>query len=187
MPRLSAAIAFLALAATGSATATPPSFRISQLFSNVDGSLQFVELTETAGQDGQSHFAGLTLTSTHGAVVKQYVFPHDLPTDQTANLSIVVALSDYGALPVNGVTSYFCCYRPDFLLSMPRFLATDGGTIDFAGVDQVTYDHLPVSGVSSIDREGNIRAATVPRTAGCPPGFQCTYAIAQAYTLAVEY
>lgn len=45
--------------------AAPPSFQITQLYSNLDGSIQFVRLTETAGLNGQQHFAGLTLTSTH--------------------------------------------------------------------------------------------------------------------------
>jgi hypothetical protein len=192
----------LSIAFAACAGGAPPTFQITQLFSNVDGSTQFVELTETAGLDGQSHFAGLELTSTHGGVVKRYTFPHDLPTDQTAHRSIIVALSDatipgpnYGGyycctLPVLNASGYYCCYAPDFLLAVPRFLATDGGTVDFAGVDHVTYDHLPVSGVTSLDRNGNLRAATVPSSAQCLPGVGCgggRYAIAQGYTHAVEY
>jgi len=192
----------IAVAAHARAADPPPSFRITQLFSNIDGSVQFVELTETAGQNGQSHFSGLELTSTHGRVVKRYVFDHDLATDQTAHLSIIVALSqstvpgpnvagsECCTLPVVNAGGYYCCYAPDFELTVPRFLATDGGTVDFAGVDQVSYDQLPVSGVTSLDRDGNLRAATVPARPGCLPGVGCStgrYAIAQGYTLAVEY
>ena len=166
-------------------------FQITQLFSNIDGSLQFVELTETAGMNGQHRFAGLTLTSTHNGVVKQYTFPHDLPTDQTAHLSIVVAASDYLKLPVGNINSnYNCCYSPDFATLPIRFLATDGGTVDFAGIDRVTYAGLPVGGRSAIGRGGNIQAATVPRPGGCEPGVPCVvprYQIAHTYTLAVEY
>ena len=174
--------------APASATEPPPSFRITQLFSNVDGSLQFVELTETAGQNGQSHFRGWSLTSTHGDVVKRYFFPDNLPTEETAHLSIVVAVSESGALPVTYSSRYSCCVRPDYLLNVTRFLATDGGTVDFAGADQVTYDSLPTSGLTSIDHDGNPRTATVPWAAGCISGSSCArYTIAQSYTLAVEY
>jgi hypothetical protein len=56
-----AMLAFLLTALVAGAQAAPPTFRISQVFSSPDGTSQFVELTEWAGQDGQNRFAGLTL------------------------------------------------------------------------------------------------------------------------------
>lgn len=171
--------------------AAPPTFQITQVYSNLDGSIQFVRLTETAGLNGQQHFAGLTLTSTHDGVVKQYTFPHDLATDQTANLSIVVAASYYGRLPVGAYAGNFnCCYPPAFD-SMPiRFLATDGGTIDFAGIDQLSYASLPTDGYNALFRDGTVSQATVPRNGLCLMGVGCSsseYTIAQTYNFAVEY
>ena len=93
--------------------ADPPSFRISQIYSNLDGSTQFIRLTETQGLNGQHHFAGMTLTSIHNGVTKQFVFPSDLPTDQTAHLSLVVVATWWafvganGAVFANSLTSSF--------------------------------------------------------------------------------
>ena len=42
---------------------------------------------------------------------------------------------------------------PDYVIPN-NFLATDGGTVNYAGVDQVTYASLPTDGVTAIDRNG---------------------------------
>ncbi len=122
-------------------SAAPPTFLITQVFSNIDGSLQFIALTESAGLDGQHHFAGLTLTSTHNGVTRRYTFPADLPTEHTSYLSVLVGASDYGKLPVvvggtsyNDGSPYNCCYQPTFNALPQRFIATDGAVLDFAGV-----------------------------------------------------
>ena len=39
-----------------------PTFRIAEVHSNLDGSVQFIRLSETDGLNGQHHFAGLALT-----------------------------------------------------------------------------------------------------------------------------
>ena len=97
------------------AQAPLPSFQIKQVFSNIDGSLQFVELTETAGQNGQSHFAGLVLTSTHGNVIKTYVFPHDFHGPDGAPFNH----RGGSELPVVNASSGSCCHRPTFLIDQP--------------------------------------------------------------------
>jgi hypothetical protein len=63
------------------------------------------------------------------------------------------------------------------------FLAIDGGTVNYAGVDQVTYAALPSDGVHAIDRNGTIiqnlatnfagksASASVPM-AQSPPNYQ---------------
>src|SRR5262245_62077639 len=85
-----------AVLASFASIAAPPTFQIAQIYSNLDGTTQFIRLTETQGLNGQHRFAGLTLTSTHEGIIKQFVFPSDLPTDQTADLSIIVASSAHG-------------------------------------------------------------------------------------------
>src|SRR5688500_18519461 len=47
-----AAALLLLCNASVAALAEVPTFRISQVFSNLDGSVQFIELTEYAGRDG---------------------------------------------------------------------------------------------------------------------------------------
>jgi len=176
--------------------AAAPSFRISQVFSDINGSLQFIRLTETEGLNGQHRFAGLTLTSTHSGVTKTYTFANDLATEATAHMSIVVAASSYRALPVvvggtsyNDGSGYNCCYRPHFATLPARFIATDGATLDFAGVDRFTYSSLPTDGLNALYRDGSIRRATVPGNSGCYMGVGCgsEFEISLSYEFAVEY
>ena len=105
-------VSALTVIASATASAEPPTFRISQVYSNLDGSIQFVELTEMAGLNGQHAFAGLSLTVTSNGIEKQFVFPHDLPTNQTAHLSIVVAAFDGSRMPLTDISylGYNCCY-----------------------------------------------------------------------------
>ena len=36
---------------------------------------------------------------------------------------------------------------------MPGFVATDGGSINFAGVDEIRYAALPTDGTNGLDQE----------------------------------
>jgi hypothetical protein len=184
-------VAYSLMASCARADPAVPTFRITQLFSTIDGELQFIELTETGGNNGQQHFAGLSLTATHDDVVKRFTFPADLPSDQTAHQSIIVAATPNPGVPVGDDRGYNCCYQPTLLALPPRFLPTDGGTVDFAGVDRVTYATLPVDG-HAIDHDGNPVTATVPRGSACAPGIDCsgprlTVSLQYFYTPAVEY
>ena len=169
------------LAAASTAVAQTSTFRFTQVFSNLDGSVQFVELTESAGLNGQQNIAGLELTSTRNGVVKRFTVPHDLPTDRTANMSIVIATSWLWPVDDSAIA-------PDVLGLPARFLPTDGGTIEFAGTDRVTYASLPSDGIAALYREGDTRHATFPsngRCAGtsCPPRFM----LDQSEVFAIEY
>jgi hypothetical protein len=176
-----------------------PTFKIVQVYSSLDGAQQFVELREYAGLDGQDHFAGLTLTSTHDGVEKQFTFPTDLPTNKTANISVVVAAVLYPPGPNTPPTIFqvyisptggvVIAYHPNSVVPA-RFLATDGGTVNFAGTDEVTYASLPADGSTSLFRDGTIGQAALPR-GSLPPGAPFsnsghTYPTAPPVT-AVEY
>jgi hypothetical protein len=160
--------------ASGAAVGAAPTFRIAQIYSSLDGSTQFIRLNETDGLNGQHHFAGLALTSTHSGITKQFVFPSDLPTDQTAYLSILVAASPQGyvsgALPDAGNPGAWwpSNFSPDFVIPA-RFLATDGGSIDFAGVDRMSYASLPTDGANGLDRDLSVAPAIVAPSYCMPP------------------
>ena len=155
--KLFAAAALLLAAA--SSFASPNTFRIEQLYSNADGTVQFVVLRESAGTNGESLWSGKTLTSTHAGVTTVYTFLYDLPggdgeycvgymcypnVSPTANKRVLVASRGFQALGL---------VTPDYVMP-DGFLPTDGGTIDYAGVDQMTYPSLPTDGTNSIDRNG---------------------------------
>jgi len=175
------------------APASPPTFQITQLFSNLDGTLQFIQLTETAGLNGQHHFAGLTLTSTHDGITKTFTFPNDLPTDQTAHMTVVAAVaSDYGSGPEILLSLFrpgsrqVVAYYPEFVLP-PRFLATDGGAINFAGADQMTYASLPTDGIMGLYRSAGVGPATLPACAPSPPSCPYSLPLTPAPVTAIEY
>jgi hypothetical protein len=40
--------------------------------------------------------------------------------------------------------------------SLPRFIATDGGSVDFASVDKITYGRLPTDGENALNPDLSI-------------------------------
>lgn len=175
--KLCVASALLLAAATSFASFH--TFRIEQLYSNADGTVQFVVLRESAGANGESFWGGHELTSTHAGITKTFVFPNDLPggdgeycagyycyrnLSPTANKRVLVATQDFKALGI---------VAPDYV--MPKgFLPIDGGTVNFAGVDQVTYSALPTDGANAIDRNGlsmqNVATNFAGQSASVQPG-----------------
>jgi hypothetical protein len=180
-------LAAMTLALLPAASATP-TFRIESIFSNLDGSAQFVQLVETAGLDGQHRFAGLALTVTRDGVTREYVFANDLPSEATAHATVLVAA---GSLPIQAAWNSTCCAVADY--TMPaRFLPTDGAAVDFAGVDRQTYARLPTDGINALRRDGTEGLAVLPASA-CPDEFwfQCRMHepihVAETIVRAVEY
>ncbi len=68
----------LAIAATA-ADASYHTFQIEQIFSNADGTIQFIVLHESLGMDGENMLGGHTLTATQGMTTNTYFFDRDLP------------------------------------------------------------------------------------------------------------
>lgn len=154
-PLLRCWLAALLLHLPGTAFATFHTYQVDQIFSNAGGSVQFVVMREAAGLDGQSHWAGHALSVTRGGTTRTFTFPRDLPgelCDQyygcegapTAGSRVLIGTQGFAALGL---------VEPDYVIP-DGFLPTEGATLDFAGVDQVTYAPLPVDGVTAIDRAG---------------------------------
>ena len=119
-------------------------FQLNEFYSNADGSIQFIELREAFGANSQNFLMSHSVTSTQGGTTHTYVFPGNLPNAATANKSVLIATPGFAALGI---------VTPDYL--MPAgFLFVNGGTVDYAGVDSVTYAALPAGGVFSLDRNG---------------------------------
>jgi hypothetical protein len=121
-------------------------FQISELYSSPDGNVQFVELHEHLGLNGEQFLGGHTLTSTQGATTRTYAFPTNLPDGNTADKRVLIATAGFAALGI---------VTPDYVVPTP-FLFPGGGTINYAGVDMISYPALPTDGVSSLDRTGAV-------------------------------
>ncbi len=119
-------------------------WEISELFSNADGSIQFIELFETRNED-ENHLLlseGENITSTSGVDMNVLLFPSDLPSEMTASRFFLIATAGFSGL-AGAVT-------PDYIMS-DSFLFTDGGTVNFAhSVSIVNHLALPVDGTLSL-------------------------------------
>ena len=132
------------MAAAGLASANFHTWEIAELYSNADGTIQFVQLRETLGAAGEHLLAGRALTVTRaGGVAKSYVFPNDLPSPNTANRYVLIATQGY--VDAGATYGEFRSAMPDYVMPN-QFLPTDGGTINYAGVDSVSFGPLPVDG-----------------------------------------
>ena len=157
----------LALAtAAASARATYHTYQIEELYSNADGTVQYVVLHETLGMNGQNLLGGHTLTATHGAATKTYTFSMNLPggacdyyscmSGITAGTRVLIATDGFAALGL---------VVPDYVVPN-GFLPVDGGTVNYAGVDQWTYAALPVDGGSALWRDGSTKQNVARNFAG---------------------
>src|SRR5678815_4541717 len=115
-------------------------WEINEVYSNADGTVQFVELFTTA--DGQEFLGGRPLTVTGVGTAAPFTFGVDLSHSATGNHSLLIGTSNletlYGLMP-------------DYVLP-PGFL-TDGTSslLDFAGVDSVSLAELPRDGTKSLN------------------------------------
>lgn len=130
-------------------------YKIDQIYSNADGSVQFINFFDSFFNDQDDLFTSQAkLTVEQGGTTHTYLFPNNLPSIKTANTHFLVATAGYAATPGTVTADYIV---PN------NFLFTDGGTItffsDFTGEfgDQLTYGALPSDGTHSITRTGTLR------------------------------
>jgi serralysin len=122
-----------------SASATFHLWQITEVYSNADGSVQFVELFTNSGFQNQL----LNHTLTSGSTT--YTFPGPLLPTGTANKYLLIATPAFASQPG--------AVPPDFTLDAANFMSTVADTINFAGVDSWTYNtgELPTDGVNSLN------------------------------------
>ena len=81
---------------------------------------------------------------TIGGTTKSFRFPNDLPSAATAGKRVLIASQGFAALNL---------IKPDYTIP-DRFLATDAGRLDYAGVNSFAYAALPTDGVSALFASG---------------------------------
>jgi hypothetical protein len=147
------------------AAASFHTFRINEIYSNADGSLQFIELREGAGAFGQNFFAGQTISTSGGGSQHAFAFTSNLPSSGTAGTFVLIATQSFAALGL---------VAPDFIVP-DNFVPIGGGAVNFANVDIVNFSALPTDGTTSIDRNG-VPQANSPRNfvgqTGTVPGLE---------------
>jgi hypothetical protein len=158
----------LCLGVYGTANATFHLNQITQLYSNKDGTVQFIELRSNAG--GQQFLAGHTITSSQGTASHSFAFPSNLPGDtatttsggyyggtSTTYKSFVIGTQGFAAL--NVVT-------PDFIVPN-GFLFTANGNLNYGeGADTLSYASLPNDGKLALNRNGTMSVNSPTNFAG---------------------
>lgn len=134
-----------------SAAATFHEWKIDQFFSNADSSVQYIRFATTAS--GQQALSGHTLQS---SALGTFTFGHDLAGD-TANRHFVIATQGYVNLP-GGI-------QPDFVSPGPLF-ARSGDTINFAGVDSVTFSGTDFTTLTAQSEWNEVKAINVVHSGG---------------------
>jgi hypothetical protein len=121
-------------------------FRIDQVYSNADGTVQYVVMRESSGANGENQWSQQQLETTNAAGVrKQLRFPSNLPSASTASRSVLIATPGFAALGL---------IAPDYTIPA-RFIPTDGGKLEFAGgVDEIQLPALPSDGTTAVNRTG---------------------------------
>ena len=131
---------------------------INEIYSNVGGAQQFIELTTTS--NGQQFLSGHTITATSDGVLKTYTWTTNSPSP-TANTKILLATTSMA------VTSNFP--TPNFIIPDNFFDPTaDTLTFNFGeGSDVVVINGgTPIDGVKSLNDEGTEQTATPTNYAG---------------------
>jgi hypothetical protein len=146
-------LAALLIGFAGAASASFHLWQIHELYSNADGTIQFVEF-EVGNANGEQFLTGHMLVNLSGADRTTYTFATDLPSGATANHSFLVATQGFANLGI---------VAPDYIIPN-GFLTIGGGTLQYGAsgsgpyatgpVDSVTYGPLPTDGVNSIDSGG---------------------------------
>ena len=134
-----------ALIHAGAAFANFHTFQIEQVFSNLDGTVQFVVLREGAGFNGQQFWAGHDMTAGTATFTQVYHFTENLPGNQTNGRRALVATQGFAALGI---------VLPDYIVP-DNFLALPSGFVDFAGVSRFNYTNLPTDGTTAMFANGS--------------------------------
>jgi hypothetical protein len=117
---------------------------VNEIYSNLDGTIQFVELWECCGSTIETQMSGKSLFVTSGPT---FTFPNDL-TGNTAHRFLLLGNAGYAALP--GAPA------PDFVLP-DRFFASQGDTIRWWIYPNATLaftaNQLPVDGIHSLNHD----------------------------------
>lgn len=113
----------------------------SEVYSNADGTIQFIEFTTFSSSETQVAGRSLTSNSTTG-----YTLPCCNLVGSTSNRKFLVATSAFAAL--SGAVT------PDFVMPDNFIAVTGGDTLTLVGADFFTFGSglLPVDGVLSLNK-----------------------------------
>jgi hypothetical protein len=115
-------------------------WQIAEIYSNADGTVQFIELS--CDESGETELNGQRLYCSKGLQTNIFTFPSNL-SGETLNKRLLLATAGFASLP-GGVPANY---------TLPaHFLFAGSGRVNYASVDALNYSGLPTNGVSSLVR-----------------------------------
>lgn len=131
------------LGVAGPARAGHHLWDFSEVYTNSDGSVQFIEMI--GGADGEQALGPWSITS--AATGKTFTFGTDLPSTLTAGKWVLIATAGFASIPGAPV--------PDYTLPSDNFVGLSGDTLTYAVLpagDQITFTtpELPTDGINSL-------------------------------------
>ncbi len=150
--RLWNVILVLLAAVLPGATAAGPAlgaYHIEELFSNADGTLQFVQLADV----DRDMLAGMKLTTNDGSATKTYTFPAAPHNPLPARTGYVLIVSqslahETSSLPLT--VAQWDYVMPD------GFIPRNGGSITLEGIERWDFARVPTDGFSALYQSGGI-------------------------------
>jgi hypothetical protein len=132
----------LVLSCATLASAGGHTWDVNEMFSNANGTIQFVELLEQNGTPNENNIVGSTLSSN----AESFTIGGAAPSP-TSNKHYLIATAAFAALP--GAPT------PDYIIpegSIP-FVETTGDTVTYGPYDSVTFGSgvLPTDGIDSLN------------------------------------
>ena len=133
-------------------------FKIQQIYSNADGTVQFIVLTTVF--DGENAWTGhyIASASLDQQISHTHTFTDNLPDGATAGKSVLIATQGFASLGI---------ITPDIVVPN-NFIVLGDGSVDFAGVDTIAYfvGAIPTDGVKALYRDGSAKQNLATNFAG---------------------
>jgi len=116
---------------------------VNEVFSNADGTIQFVELREANGTPNETGVGNGSLSSNEQTA---FSFGNGPVAAPTSNKFYLIATQSFADLPGAPV--------PDVIIPAGKipFFATTGSKVNFGTVDSWTFGAVPTNGTDSLDR-----------------------------------
>ena len=129
---------------------------VNELFSNADGTIQFIELREANGTPNELGVPGKVMHSTGSA---DFTIVGDALESPSTNKHYLIATQTFADLP--GAPT------PDAIIPaglLPFWFGADGGTVTYHIYHSLTYGagELPTDGINSINEPSNTIAVNSP-------------------------
>jgi len=129
---------------------------VREVFSNADGSIQFVELFDAGAGVTEVNVGNGSLSSTG----ESFSWSNGTVAPPTNGKSYLIATQTFADLP--GAPT------PDVIIPLANipFFNPAGDTISFAGVDSLIFGAVPTNGIDSFDEIAGVGANTPKNYAG---------------------